>query len=253
MGQALVTGASSGIGAAFSRRLAAEARDLILVARDETRLDELAGELRDRYLVQVEVLPADLATDDGCERVTDRIAATDNPVDIVINNAGIGLYQAFGEASIDREELMLDINVRAVLRLTHAAVNAMVPRRRGEIVNVSSVAGFLPRGAAATYAASKSWVSSFTEGVALTLEDSGVRIGAICPGFVHTEFHQRAETDMSHQPSWMWLDADRVVAEGLEAIRGGKILSIPSRRYRSMVLAARIAPRPLLRKVMARR
>ncbi|MDQ1730150.1 MAG: uncharacterized protein QOK10_309 [Pseudonocardiales bacterium] len=252
-GYALVTGASAGIGAAFSRRLAAEGRDLVLVARDVERLESTAAELRERYLVDVEVLPADLASDSGCQAVAARIGQQDKPVDTLVNNAGIGLYRGFGNAPLADEERLLDVNVRAVLRLTHAAVNAMRPRGRGEIINVSSVAGFTPRGAAVTYAAAKAWVTSFSEGIALSLAGSGVRVGAICPGFTHTEIHQRANTDMSHLPGWMWLTADRVVAEGLADLRAGKPVSIPSKRYKTIVLATRLAPRPLLRRVMARR
>ncbi len=252
-GYALVTGASVGLGAAFARRLAGEGRDLIVVARDADRLDTLAAELRERYLVQVEVLPADLTTDEGCAAVADRLARPDAPVDTLVNNAGFGLYQAFGAASIADEERMLALNVTAVLRLTHAAVTAMRARGRGEVINVSSVAGFLPRGAAATYAASKAWVTSFTEGISLTLVGSGVRVCAICPGFTHTEFHARAATDMSDLPSWAWLDADRVVAEGLADARAGKPVSVPSVRYKTAVHLSRLLPRPLLRRVMSRR
>jgi short-subunit dehydrogenase len=252
-GYALVTGASAGIGAAFARRLAAEERDLVLVARDRERLEILAADLRQRYPISVEVLAADLSTDAGCAAVTQRLAARDRPVDTLINNAGMGMYALFGRASLVDEERVLDLNVRSVLRLTHAAVGAMTERGRGEIINISSVAGFLPRGAAATYAASKAWVTAFTEGVSLTVAGTGVRVGAICPGFTHTELHQRANTDMSHLPRWMWLDADRVVAEGLADLRAGRPISIPSRRYRAIVLAARLAPRPLLRRVMASR
>ncbi|CAN5492595.1 SDR family oxidoreductase [soil metagenome] len=252
-GYALVTGAYSGIGAAFSRRLAAEGRDLVLVARTTERLDEIAAQLRDRYLITVEVLTADLATDAGCAAVVARIGQVDKPIETLINNAGIGLYQGFGRAPLADEERLLDVNVRAVLRLTHAAVNAMRPRGRGEIVNISSVAGFMPRGAAVTYAAAKAWVTSFSEGVALSLAGSGVSVSAICPGFTHTEIHQRADTDMSHLPKWMWLEADLVVAQGLADARAGKPVSIPSRRYKAIVLLTRLAPRPLLRRVMASR
>jgi short-subunit dehydrogenase len=252
-GFALVTGASAGIGAAFSRRLAAEGRSLVLVARQVDRLEAAASELRERYLIEVEVLPADLATDAGCGTVEARLSQHDKPIETLINNAGIGLYQGFGKASLADEERLLDINVRAVLRLTHAAVTAMRPRGRGEIVNVSSVAGFMPRGAAVTYAASKAWVTSFSEGTALAMAGSGVRVAAICPGFTHTELHDRAQRDMSQLPSWAWLDADRVVAEGLADVRRGEPLSIPSRRYKALVLATRFAPRRVLRRVLAHR
>jgi short-subunit dehydrogenase len=252
-GFALVTGATSGIGAAFTRRLAAEGRDLVLVARDHQRLETAAAALRERFPIEVEVLAADLSTDDGCERVATRIGSDDKPVDTLINNAGFGLYRAFGKAPLAEEERLLDLNVRSVLRLTHAAVAAMKPRGRGEIINISSVAGFLPRGAAATYAAGKAWVTSFSEGVSLLLAGSGVRITAICPGFTHTEFHQRAEADMSGLPSWLWLDADRIVAEGLADARRGKPVSVPSKRYKAIVGLVRLIPRPAVRKAMARR
>ena len=252
-GYALITGATAGIGASFSRRLAAEGRDLILVARDEQRLEAAAADLRDRYPIAVEVLPADLSTDDGCEVVAARITQDDKPVDTLVNNAGFALYQAFGKAPLADEERLLDLNVRAVLRLTHAAVTAMKSRGKGEIINISSVAGFLPRGAAATYAAGKAWVTSFSEGVSLLLAGTGVTITAVCPGFTHTEFHERAKADMSGTPSWMWLEADQVVAEGLADARRGKPVSVPSKRYKAIVQLVRLVPRPALRKAMARR
>jgi short-subunit dehydrogenase len=252
-GYALVTGASSGIGAAFARRLAAEGRDLVLVARDADRLGRSAAELRDRYPIEVEVLPADLGTDAGCEAVAARLAQDEHPVDTLINNAGIGLYQGFGKAPLADEERLLNVNVRAVLRLTHAAVGAMRRRARGEIVNISSVASFMPRGRAVTYAASKAWVTSFTEGVALTLQGTPVRASVICPGFTRTEIHERAQADFSHLPSWMWLNVDRVVADGLADVRAGKPVSIPTRRYKAIVQLVRFVPRPLLRRAMARR
>jgi short-subunit dehydrogenase len=251
-GYALVTGASAGIGAAFTRRFAAEGRDLVLVARDVERLNAAAADLRYRYPIDVEVLPADLATEDGCNRVAARIDRDDKPVDTLINNAGIGLRQGFGKASLSDEERLLDLDVRAVLRLTHAAVTAMKRRGHGEVINISSVAGFVPRARATTYSAAKAWVTSFSEGTALALNGSGIRVAAICPGFTHTEKHARSATDMSQVPSWLWLDADRVVAEGLADIRAGKPVSIPSRRYRAIVLLTRLMPRPALRKVLAR-
>jgi short-subunit dehydrogenase len=252
-GYALVTGATAGIGASFTRRLAAEGRNLILVARDEQRLEQSATELRGRFPIEVEVLAADLSTDEGCEQVTARIAQDDKPVDTLINNAGFGLYQAFGNAPLADEERLLDLNVRSVLRLTHAAVTAMKPRGRGEIINVSSVAGFLPRGAAATYAAGKAWVTSFSEGVSLLLKGSGVTVTALCPGFTHTEFHERAKADMSNTPAWMWLEADRVVAEGLADARAGRPLSIPSKRYKAIVGLVKLLPRAVVGKAMSRR
>ncbi len=252
-GFALITGASSGLGASFSRRLAAEGRNLILVARDAERLDTFAADLRDRYPIEVEVLPADLSTEPGCQAVAARLGQHVDPVDTLINNAGFGLYQPFGKSSLDDEHRMLNLNVRAVLTLTHAAVGAMTARRRGEIINISSVAGFLPRGDASTYGASKAWVTLFSEGIALLVKDRGVRVTVICPGFTHTEFHARASVDRSGTPSFLWLDADRVVADGLADARRGKVVSVPSKRYRAIVTLVKLLPRPLVARVMARR
>jgi len=252
-GYALVTGASAGLGASFVRRLAAEGRDLVLVARDVDRLEATAAQLRERYPITVEVLPADLGTEEGCATVASRISAETNPVDTLVNNAGFGLYQAFGKAPLERELQMLDVNVRAVLILSRAAAVAMGARGRGEIINISSVAGFLPRGSAATYAASKSWVTTFSEGIAALLKDKGVRVTVICPGFTHTEFHARAQADMSDTPSFLWLDADRVVADGLADARAGKTISVPSKRYRAIVTLVKLLPRPLVARLLARR
>jgi short-subunit dehydrogenase len=252
-GHVLITGATAGLGAAFTRRFAAEERNLVLVARDTERLATIAADLRERYPITVEVLPADLSTEAGCSAVADRIGRQDDPVDTLVNNAGIGLYGAFGKAPLAGEISMLDLNVRAVLTLTHAAVVSMTARGRGEIINISSVAGFLPRGGAASYAAGKAWVTAFTEGIALQLARSGVRVSAICPGFTHTEFHQRASADMSGTPSFLWLEADRVVADGLADVRAGKVISVPTKRYQAMLLLVKLLPRPLVRRILARR
>jgi short-subunit dehydrogenase len=250
---ALVTGASAGLGAEFARQLAARGHDLVLVARDGGRLHRSAEELSTRHGVAVEVLAADLISDGGCAAVTARLTDATRPVEVLVNNAGMGLYQPFASAELADEERQLNLNVRAVLRLTHAAVRAMTARGSGRIVNVSSVAGFVPRGGNATYSAGKAWVSMFSEALAVGLRGTGVTVTAVCPGFTHTEFHERASADMSHVPARMWLSADVVVREGLADAFAGKPLSIPSRRYKLLTGAARFLPRPLLRAVMARR
>ena len=172
---------------------------------------------------------------------------------MLVNNAGMGSYRPFGTADLAREEYQLDLNVRAVMRLAHAAVRVMRPRGSGRIVNVSSVAGFVPRGGNVTYSASKAWVTMFSEALSVQLHDSGVTVTAVCPGFVRTEFHERAETDMSHVPDRMWLNDEDVVREGLADAFAGKPLFVPSWRYRTLVGVARVVPRPVLRTVMARR
>lgn len=246
MPTALVTGATAGIGAEFARQLAGRGYDLVLVARDEQRLraaqQQLAG-------VRVDAVPADLTTDAGCAAAAERA----REVDLLVNNAGIGTYAAFGTADLEQEERQLDLNVRAVLRLSHAAVPAMVARGSGRIVNVSSVAGFVPRGGNATYSASKAWVTMFSEALSVQLRGTGVTVTAVCPGFTRTEFHDRAAADMSHVPERMWLAAPDVVREGLADALDGVPVSVPSRRYKLLVGAARTLPRPVLRSVMGRR
>lgn len=253
MPTALVTGASAGLGAEFARQLAATGHDLVLVARDRERLDAAAEALRAQYGVAVEVLPADLVTDAGCAAAAARIADAARPVDVLVNNAGFGMYKPFGGAPLADEERQLDLNVRAVLRLAYAAVGAMTARRRGQIINVSSVSAFAPRASNPTYAAGKAWVTMFSESLAMQLAGAGVSVTAVCPGFTHTEFHQRAQADMSHVPDRMWLDAETVVREGLADAAKGRPVSIPSRRYKLMTVGTRVLPRPLLRRIMTRR
>lgn len=253
MSTALITGATAGLGAEFARQLAAAGDDLVLVARDEARLETTRIAIEDRHQVKVELLSADLSTVSGCERAQERIVSTTAPIDTLVNNAGMGMYREFGIAPLTHEEQLLNLNVRAVLRLTHAAVRAMTARGSGQIINISSVAGFVPRGGNVTYSASKAWVTMFSEALAVQLADSGVRVTAVCPGFTHTEFHERAEADMSKVPDWMWLDAPEVVAQALADARKGKPLSVPSVKYKALIGAARHAPRPLVHRVMRRR
>ncbi|WP_406288484.1 SDR family NAD(P)-dependent oxidoreductase [Embleya sp. NBC_00896] len=246
MTTSLITGATAGIGAAFARRLAHEGHALVLVARDEKRLAEHARDLRDEHGVRVEVLAADLSLDTGIAAVEARLADRSAPVDVLINNAGFGNRGGFLDASTADELRMLKVHCEAVLRLTTAASAAMRERGRGWIVNVASVAAFLPRG---TYGASKAWVVSFTEGAAHELAGSGVRLMALCPGFVRTEFHLRAGMGTSNIPNWMWLDADRVVAAAVRDLALGRTVSVPDIRYKAVVGLARITPRALFGRV----
>lgn len=246
MSTACVTGATAGIGASFAKELAARGYDLILVARDETRLIKAAEHLRVHHKVLVEVLPADLGTDIGCAEVSQRLSDSSRPVEILVNNAGFGLNQPFLGGDLANEEAMLDVLVRAVMRLTHAVLPGMVQRGTGSVINVSSIAGWLPVG---TYSAAKAWVTVFSESMALELRDSGVTVTAVCPGLTHTEFHQRAQMRVDLMPEWMWLDADKVARDGLDAALNGRAVNVPSYRYQAMALASRYLPRPLVRRV----
>ncbi|MDH6623682.1 short-subunit dehydrogenase [Streptomyces sp. LBL] len=243
MTTALITGSTAGIGAAFARRLASDGHNLVLVARDTKRLREQATELHDRHGIEAEVLTADLATDDGIEAVAARLGDRRNSVDLLINNAGFGNRGRYLDVPMADELTMLKVHCEAVLRLTSAASGAMRERGRGGVVNVASVAAFLPRG---TYGASKAWVVQFTQGAARDLAGSGVRLMALCPGFVRTEFHQRAGMGTDNIPGWMWLDADKLVAAALADLARGKSLSIPDPRYKALMGLAKITPRSLL-------
>ncbi len=246
MTTALVTGATAGIGAAFARQLAARGHDLVLVARGAARLESAAQQLRS-YGVQVAVLPADLAGDDGCAAVEARCA---QGVDVLVNNAGLGTKGDFHEVDLEHEEHMLRVNVRAVMRLTHAALPRMVARGSGAIVNVSSVAGFAPGARAVTYSASKAYVTNFSESLHLQYAERGVKVLALCPGFTRTEFHSRADMDVSGIPERMWLDAEQVVATALGDLDRGKSLSVPGAQYKAIVGATRVIPPSVQRTVL---
>ncbi|MGW3495177.1 SDR family NAD(P)-dependent oxidoreductase [Streptomyces sp. NPDC001020] len=249
MTTALITGSTAGIGAAFARRLAADGHDLVLVARDTKRLREQATELHDRHGIEAEVLTADLATDEGIEAVVARLSDLKHPVDLLVNNAGFGNKGRYLDVPMADELRMLKVHCEAVLRLTSAAAQTMRSRGRGGVVNVASVAAFVPRG---TYGASKAWVVQFTQGAAKDLAGSGVRLMALCPGFVRTEFHERAGMGTSNIPNWMWLDADKLVAAALADLARGKSLSIPDPRYKALMGVVKVTPRRLLGGVTSR-
>jgi hypothetical protein len=245
----LITGATAGIGAAFARRLARDGRDLVLVARDGERLEAAAAAHRERG-VSAEALVADLAMVEGRDRVAARLADAAAPVDLLVNNAGSAQRHPFLEADPAALQAQHDLNVTAVLQLTRAALPGMVERGRGAVVNVSSMLGLMT-GSRSTYTAEKAWVTVFTEGLAATLVGTGVRALVLCPGFVRTEFHERAGIDAGARRGPLWLDAERVVEECLADLARGKVVSVPSLQYKAIATLVDLLPRPVLRRLLA--
>ena len=246
MAIAMITGASAGLGLEFAWQLATARHDVILVARDAARLERLALQLRAAAGIQVEVLPADLSVPDEVARVAERLQDRSRPVGLLVNNAGFGLGGTFIGSDLVEQLRALDVMVRAVMVLSHAALEPMVERERGAILNVSSIAALTAGG---TYSAHKAWVRTFTEGLAVELSGTGVTATALCPGLVHTEFHERAGLEYSELPELAWLNADQVVAAALADVRRGVVISTPSLRYAVASGLARVLPRKVIRAV----
>ena len=241
---ALVTGATAGIGESFTRMLASKGFNIALVARDEARLHERAAGLREKYGVQTFVLPADLATDQGCKSVEEYLKEFD--VEVLINNAGFGINKLFTMSAIDAEQGLLDVLVRTPMRLMHVVLPQMKARNSGTIINVSSVASFIAGG---TYSASKSYLTVLSESLHTELRGSNVKISALCPGFTRTEFHERGRMKMKGLPEFMWLDSDQLVARSWSDAQKGKAVSIPGWQYKLLVGFISILPRGMVRRI----
>ena len=237
----LITGATAGIGHEYAVQLAARGGDLVLVARDTARLEQVAEELRRAHQVEVEVLVADLTDRADLARVEARLADRDRPVDLLVNNAGFGLKKRFLDNTADEETAMLEVLVTAVLRLSHAALGAMAERGHGGIINVSSVAAFLPRG---SYSAAKAWVNSFSEWAHLEYASRGVKVMALCPGFTKTEFHERMQ--VTRGDGFMWLDVEFLVSTSLKDFEKGRVYSIPGAQYKAVRALTSVIPNRVL-------
>jgi uncharacterized protein len=243
--RAVVTGASSGIGEEFARTLAARGTSLVLVARRRERLEALA----ERLPVDCEVLDADLATDGGVDAVVERLEAGD--VDLLVNNAGFGTSGPLVEVDAAAIADEVRVNCLALVRLARAAVGPMVERGHGGIVNVASVAGFQPAPRMATYAATKSFVLTFTEGIAEEVRGDGVRVQALCPGLTRTEFQDVASYQASAAPGWMWQSVTEVVEASLAALPKGRVIVVPGAHNRVATVGSGLLPRFARRKVAA--
>ncbi|MFT3943829.1 MAG: SDR family NAD(P)-dependent oxidoreductase [Ancrocorticia sp.] len=245
MGTALITGATSGIGLEIAWELAAEKNDLVLVARNKERLEKIAEEMRQIAGVRVEVLSADLSTMEGALAVAARVRAEDRPIGLLVNNAGFGLGQDFVGGSLNRELQGLNTMVRAVLITCHAAADAMSRRGYGGILNVASMTALTAQG---SYSAHKAWVRTFTEGLAARLAGTGVTVTAVCPGLVHTEFHERSNVDSTQWPSFAFSSANTVARAAIDGVRRGTVIVTPTLRYRTAAAILRLAPRSLIRR-----
>ncbi len=250
MPTALITGPTSGIGRGFAEEFARRGFNLVLVARDEVRLSALAVELESAYGIACEVLPADLTDRADVDRVAERLADASRPVGALVNNAGFGLNRSFLSGSVDDEQRMVDVLITAVMRLTRAAIPGMVERRTGMVINISSVASWITGG---TYSAAKAWVTVFSESLAQELDGTGVRVTAVCPGFVHTEFHERAGIDMTSMPEWMWLDVPQVVSQAMRDVARSRPVSVAGPQYKVFSAFLRHGPRSLARIATASR
>jgi short-subunit dehydrogenase len=241
---ALVTGATVGIGESFTRLLAHNGYNIVLVARDLPRLQERAKTLESTFGIATTVIQADLATDAGCKTIEDFIA--NNQIDVLINNAGFGINKAFTMSQLDTEQQLLDVLVRTPMRLMHVALPGMKERNKGVIINVSSVAGWIAGG---TYSAAKSYLTVLSESLHTELSSTNVKVSALCPGFTRTEFHQRGRMSMKGLPAFMWLNSDKLVAKAWKDAVGGKAVSVPGWQYQLLTFVMRNAPRPMVRKI----
>ena len=246
--RAVVTGASSGIGEEFARQLAKKGYDLVLVARRRDRLHKLAKEFSQANGVDSEVLEADLATPEGVLAVEKRVGAGD--IDLLVNNAGFGTRGAFATMSVARELEELDVNIKALVRLTRAALEPMVQRKSGTVINVGSTGSFQPVPYMSTYAATKAFVLHFSEGVHEEVKRHGVTVTCLCPGYVITEFQQVAGLDERRLPNRGRLTPKQVVAAALKGAAAGKAIVIPGAMNRTLATGlVRITPRFAVRRI----
>jgi len=246
---ALVTGASAGIGRSFAYALADRGYDLVLVARDTARLEALGKETGDGYGAACEVLTADLADGDALARVEARLSESDRPVDLLVNNAGFGTSGKFHTMPVEREDQEIRLNVVALVRLCHAALDAQVARGRGGVINVASIAGYQPTPGNATYGATKAFVSSFSQAVHEELKGTGVRCMVLSPGFTRTEFQARAGIDSSEVPGFLWQEAATVVDRALRAYDRGRAVCVPGPLNSATAAFTAVTPHAVTRRI----
>lgn len=245
--KAYITGASSGIGAAFARQLAKD-NDIVIIARGIERLNQLAEEIRSQTESKVEVIEADLTKTTDLKRVT-KMVSTDENLSLLVNNAGYGTTGKFVDLKIDQEINQINLNIIALVRLTHAAMSNFKRRTEGSIINVASIAGFMAAPMNATYAATKAFVRNFTEALYKESKDSGIYLQTLCPGFTKTDFQARANFNESKVPGFLWMEADEVVKESLQALRDENPYCIPGLANKSLTTLVDVLPKPLVQQI----
>ena len=241
-GTACITGASSGIGEVFARRLAGQGYNLLLHGRRKERLEHLCLELQQRHGIRAEYILADFSRPEEIRSVEERIQGIED-LEILVNNAGFGARKSFTHDAIEPQEEMIHTHVLATVRLTHAALRGMLERNKGTIINVSSVAGFLVGPNSATYCATKAYITSFTESLHLELTGTGIRLQALCPGFTRSDFHSRIGIDTSGDFYRNFMSAEEVVDTSLRGLKGNTVICVPGMRYKLVVIASRLLPR----------
>jgi len=243
MPKALVTGASSGIGREFAFQLAQKGYDLLLVARDIDRLEQVGLTAAQKFGVKYQVLRADLSQLSDIKKVAGALS-TESDLEYLVNNAGFGLNKALHKSSAEEEKALLEVLVTAPLMLTQSALGQMLEKNRGYVINVGSVAAWITSG---TYSAAKSYLHSFTESLYAQYASKGIKISTVAPGFTRTEFHQRANINMSSMPNWLWLEDKKVVKQAIDGVMKGKSLVVPGLQYKTLKLFADVLPRVVIR------
>jgi short-subunit dehydrogenase len=248
----LVTGGSNGIGEALAHQMAAAGHDLVLVARGEAGLRRVGGEIAEAHGVDVEILAADLSDPDELATVESRLSSADAPVELLVNNAGVGSVGSFASLPLEGEIAQLDTNVGALVRLTHSALPLMIDRGHGGVLNVASLGAFQPAPLNATYAATKAFVLSFTEAIHEEVLRSGVRVTCLCPGFTRTGFQARSGMEAAAVPERLWMSAADVAAAGWSGWDANRAVVVPGAVNKAGAGLARVLPRSVVRKMAKR-
>jgi short-subunit dehydrogenase len=246
---ALVTGASSGIGAALARRIARDGRDVVLVARRTDKLESLAGELQ-KAGVRAHVIAKDLLRPGASRELFDEVARRGFTVDWLVNNAGFGMNGPFHRLALERELDVIRLNVQVLVELTGLCLPGMVERKRGAVMNVSSLGAFAPGPYMATYCATKSFVLSFSEAIAEEVRGTGVQVLCVCPGFTRTEFQDKADVDVSTIPSFAWMSAEEVADQAVRGIGHGPVL-VNGLMNSMMARVTKVVPHSMLNRLVS--